>query len=120
MLPTGNTKRDSFGPWLMKIKASMAAEIATLFSEQKNPKEFLKNLKINLIRKKFYAFTTKGKVNSLPPGATALDFAFRFTPKSAYTKEAGLTGRLCPLNPLKSGDIVEIITSLSAALTAVV
>ena len=59
--PSGLGSEDQRLQWLR--------EIATLFSEQKNPKEFLKNLKINLIPEEIYAFTPKGKVISLPPGS---------------------------------------------------
>lgn len=103
--PTGLTGEDQRLQWLR--------ETAALFSEQKNPREFLRNLKINLIPEEIYAFTPKGKVISLPPAATALDFAFKIhTEIGLKAKEARINGELMPLKtPLKSGDIVEIITS---------
>ncbi|MDI6845317.1 MAG: bifunctional (p)ppGpp synthetase/guanosine-3',5'-bis(diphosphate) 3'-pyrophosphohydrolase [Candidatus Saccharicenans sp.] len=103
--PTGLTAEDQRLQWLR--------EIAALFSEQKNPKEFLKNLKINLIPEEIYAFTPKGKVITLPPGATALDFAFKIHSEIGLkASEARINGQLMPLKtPLKTGDIVEIITS---------
>lgn len=103
--PTGLDSEDQRLQWLR--------EIAALFSEQKNPKEFLKNLKINLIPEEIYAFTPKGKVINLPPGATALDFAFKIhTEIGLKAKEARVNGELMPIKtPLKTGDIVEIITS---------
>ncbi|MDD8030445.1 MAG: bifunctional (p)ppGpp synthetase/guanosine-3',5'-bis(diphosphate) 3'-pyrophosphohydrolase [Acidobacteriota bacterium] len=103
--PTGLTSADQRLQWLR--------EIAALFSEQKNPKEFLKNLKINLIPEEIYAFTPKGKVIGLPPGATALDFAFKIhTEIGLHAKEARINGELMPLKtPLKTGDIVNILTS---------
>jgi len=103
--PTGLASEDQRLQWLR--------EIAALFSEQKNPKEFLKNLKINLIPEEIYAFTPKGKVINLPPGATALDFAFKIhTEIGLKAKEARINGELMPLKTvLKTGDIVEILTS---------
>lgn len=103
--PTGLTSEDQRLQWLR--------EIASLFSEQKNPREFLKNLKINLIPEEIYAFTPKGKVINLPPGATALDFAFKIhTEIGLKAREARINGELMPLKTeLKSGDIVEIITA---------
>ncbi len=88
-------------------------EIAALFSEQKNPREFLKNLKINLIPEEIYAFTPKGKVITLPPGATALDFAFKIHSEIGLkAAEAKINGEIMPLKTaLHTGDIVEIITS---------
>lgn len=105
--PTGLKSEDQRLQWLR--------EIAALFSEQKNPKEFLKNLKINLIPEEIYAFTPKGKVINLPPGATALDFAFKIhTEIGLQAEEARINGELMPLKtPLRSGDLVEIITSAS-------
>jgi len=103
--PSGLGSEDQRLQWLR--------EIATLFSEQKNSKEFLKNLKINLIPEEIYAFTPKGKVISLPPGATALDFAFKIhTEIGLQAQEARINGEIMPIKTtLKSGDIVEIITS---------
>ncbi|HAR35372.1 MAG TPA: bifunctional (p)ppGpp synthetase/guanosine-3',5'-bis(diphosphate) 3'-pyrophosphohydrolase [Acidobacteria bacterium] len=103
--PSGLTGEDQRLQWLR--------EIAALFSEQKNPREFLKNLKINLIPEEIYAFTPKGKVINLPPGATALDFAFKIhTEIGLKAREARINGELMPLKTqLKSGDIVEIITA---------
>ncbi|MBC7363064.1 MAG: bifunctional (p)ppGpp synthetase/guanosine-3',5'-bis(diphosphate) 3'-pyrophosphohydrolase [Candidatus Aminicenantes bacterium] len=104
-VPTGLTGEDQRLQWLR--------EIAALFSEQKNPKEFLKNLKINLIPEEIYAFTPKGKVINLPPGATALDFAFKIhTEIGLRASGARVNGELVQIKtPLRTGDIVEIITS---------
>jgi GTP pyrophosphokinase len=88
-------------------------EMAALYEEQKNPREFLKNLKTNLIPDEVYVFTPKGKVVSLPPGATALDFAFKIhTEIGLHASGARINGGLVTLKaPLKTGDIVEIVTS---------
>ena len=88
-------------------------EMVELFEEQRNPKEFLKNLKINLIPEEVYVFTPKGQVVSLPTGASALDFAFRIhTEIGVRATGAKINGKLSPLKtPLKTGDIIEIITS---------
>ena len=88
-------------------------EMVELFSEQKNPKEFLKNLKINLIPEEVYVFSPKGRVVSLPTGASALDFAFRIhTEIGLHSAQAKINGKVSPLKTLlKTGDIVEIVTS---------
>jgi GTP pyrophosphokinase len=90
-----------------------------LFEEQRNPKEFLKNLKINLIPEEVYVFTPKGQVVSLPTGASALDFAFRIhTEIGVRATGAKINGKLSPLKTLlKTGDIVEILTSPDKAPT---
>ena len=73
-------------------------EMVELFQEQKNPKEFLKNLKINLIPEEVYVFTPKGRVVSLPTGASALDFAFRIhTEIGLHSAGAKINGKSSPL-----------------------
>lgn len=88
-------------------------EMIDLYKEQKSPREFLKNLKINLIPEEVYVFTPKGKVVTLPAGASALDFAFKIHSEiGLQAKEAKINGRSAPLKTiLKSGEIIEIITS---------
>ncbi len=87
-------------------------EMVELFRDQKNPREFLKNLKINLIPEEVYVFTPKGKVVSLPSGASALDFAFRIHSEiGLHGVQARINGKLAPLKTrLRTGDIVEVIT----------
>jgi guanosine-3',5'-bis(diphosphate) 3'-pyrophosphohydrolase len=88
-------------------------EMAALFREQKNPQQFLRALKANLIPEEVYVFTPKGKVVNLPPGATALDFAFKVHSEiGLHAAEARINGTPAPLKTaLKTGDIVEIVTA---------
>ncbi len=88
-------------------------EMADLYKEQKSPREFLKNLKTDLIPEEVYVFTPKGKVINLPLGGSALDFAFRIhTEIGLHATGAKINGKLAPLKAiLKTGDIVEISTS---------
>jgi len=88
-------------------------EMVELFREQRDPKEFLKSLKINLIPEEVYVFTPKGKVISLPAGASALDFAFRIHSQiGLHAAGARINGKPSPLRTLlRTGDIVEIVTS---------
>lgn len=87
-------------------------EMVDLYKEQKNPREFLKSLKTDLIPEEVYVFTPKGKVITLPLGSSALDFAFKIhTEIGLHATEAKINGRYAPLKKiLKTGDIVEIIT----------
>jgi len=103
--PPGPVKEDRRLHWLR--------EMAALFEEQKNPREFLRSLKTNLIPEEVYVFTPKGKVVNLPPGATALDFAFKIhTEIGLHASGAKVNGSASPLKTvLKTGDIVEILTS---------
>jgi GTP pyrophosphokinase len=103
--PPGPIKEDRRLHWLR--------EMAALFEEQKNPREFLRSLKTNLLPEEAYVFTPKGKVINLPPGATALDFAFKIhTEIGLHASGARVNGAASPLKTvLKTGDIVEILTS---------
>ncbi|MDD8025258.1 MAG: bifunctional (p)ppGpp synthetase/guanosine-3',5'-bis(diphosphate) 3'-pyrophosphohydrolase [Acidobacteriota bacterium] len=88
-------------------------EMAELFKEQKNPREFMESLKINLIPEEVYVLTPKGLVETLPAGSSALDFAFRVhTEIGLHAASARVNGKPAPLKtPLRTGDIVEIVTS---------
>ncbi len=90
-------------------------ELVDLYKEQKSPREFLKNLKINLIPEEVYVFTPKGKVVTLPVGASVLDFAFKIHSEiGIHAQEALVNQKKAPLKTtLKTGDIVEILTSAS-------
>lgn len=88
-------------------------EMAEIYREQKSPQEFLKNLKVDLIPEEVYVFTPKGKTVTLPLGASALDFAFRIHSEiGLHAAGATINGKASPLKTiLKTGDIVEIISS---------
>ncbi|MFT4050502.1 MAG: bifunctional (p)ppGpp synthetase/guanosine-3',5'-bis(diphosphate) 3'-pyrophosphohydrolase [Solirubrobacterales bacterium] len=75
--------------------------------------EFVKNLKIDLFDDDVFVFTPKGEVKSLATGATPLDFAYEVhTDVGHRTVGAKVNGKIVPLHyKLKSGDIVEILTS---------
>ncbi len=103
--PQGLLKDDKRLLWLR--------EMVALYNEQKNPQEFLRNLKTDLIPEEVYVFTPKGKAVNLPPGATALDFAFKIHSEiGLHASGARINGGLVPLKTqLKTGDIVEIQTA---------
>jgi len=92
-------------------------EMAELFKDQKTPREFMESLKINLIPEEVYVLSPKGRVEALPAGATALDFAFRIhTEIGLHAVAARINGKAAPLKtPLRTGDIVEIQTSADRA-----
>ncbi len=92
-------------------------EMVDLYKEQKSPREFLKNLKTDLIPEEVYAFTPKGKVITLPLGGSALDFAFKVHSEiGLHAAAAVINGRAAPLKSiLKTGDIVEILTAAEKA-----
>ncbi|MGA1826421.1 MAG: RelA/SpoT family protein [bacterium] len=79
----------------------------------KDPKEFLRMFKMDLFHDEVFVFTPKGQVKAFPIDATAIDFAY-----SIHTEVGNrccgvrVNGRIEPLKyKLKTGDIVEIITS---------
>ena len=82
-------------------------------SNLKDSKEFMKSLKMDLYDDEIFVFTPKGKIIKLGKGATPIDFAYTIhTEIGNHTTGARVNSRLVPLKTkLKSGDIVEIITS---------
>jgi GTP diphosphokinase / guanosine-3',5'-bis(diphosphate) 3'-diphosphatase len=81
--------------------------------ETSDPKEFMDALKVDLFEDEVYVFTPKGEVKSLAAGATPLDFAYEVhTDVGHRCVGAKVNGKLVPLHyELKSGDIVEVMTS---------
>ena len=79
------------------------------------PGEFMKNLRTDHFDDEVFVFTPKGSVKTLPAGATPIDFAYAVhTDVGHRTAGAKVNGRIVPLQyRLKSGDIVEILTSKS-------
>src|SRR2546421_3548903 len=92
--------------------------------------EFVEAVKDDIFEEQIFVFTPKGEVKDLPVGSTPLDFAYRIHSKvgdrcagariiteSTYGNTEGdrLVTRMVPLDyELKSGEIVEIVTSRTA------
>ena len=85
-------------------------------SESGDPVEFLEHLKVDLFPDAVYVFTPKGKIMSLPRGATAVDFAYSVhTDVGNRCVAVKINQELLPLRTaLKNGDRVEIITASHA------
>jgi GTP pyrophosphokinase len=77
----------------------------------------LTRLSAGLFDDRVYAMTPKGEVVDIPQGGTPLDFAFHVhSDLGERCKGAKVNGRIAPLNqPLRSGDVVEVITSKTPA-----
>ena len=78
--------------------------------EMREPSEFLSTLKVDLYPEEVYIFTPKGKVLTLPRGATPVDFAYSIhTDVGHQCVGAKVNGQMVPLrHPLSNGDVVEI------------
>src|SRR5579864_2143583 len=80
--------------------------------EMREPAEFLSTLKVDLYPEEVYIFTPKGRVMTLPRGATPVDFAYSIhTDVGNQCVGAKVNGQMVPLrHPLSNGDVVEIAT----------
>ena len=91
--------------WLQDLLESL--------SQSSDSSEFLEHLKVDLFPDEVYVFTPKGKILSLPRGATPVDFAYSVhTDIGNRCIAAKVNLELVPLRTeLKNGDRVEIITA---------
>ena len=98
-------------------KLSWLRQLLEWHQEMQDAREFMHSVKIDLFQNEVFVFTPMGDVIDLPAGATAVDFAFRIHTDVGYrTTGAKVNGRLVPLSQrLQSGDIVEVVTSKTAA-----
>ena len=78
-----------------------------------DPTEFLEALKVDLFEDEVFVFTPRGEVKNLSAGSTPLDFAYAVhTDIGHRCVGSKVNGKIVPLHyQLKSGDIVEILTS---------
>ena len=78
--------------------------------------EFLEHVKVDLLTSEVYVFTPKGKIISLPRGATAGDFAYAIhTDIGNRCVACRINLELMPLRTeLRNGDRVEIVTAPQA------
>ncbi|MBK9246271.1 MAG: bifunctional (p)ppGpp synthetase/guanosine-3',5'-bis(diphosphate) 3'-pyrophosphohydrolase [Burkholderiales bacterium] len=74
--------------------------------------EMMENIKVDLFPDKVYVFTPKGKIVSLPRGATPVDFAYSIhTDVGNRCVAARINSEIQPLrSELKNGDVVEVVT----------
>jgi len=81
--------------------------------ELSDPREFMETFRTDLFEDEVYVFTPRGEVKSLAAGATPLDFAYEVHTEIGHRcVGARVNGKIVPLHyELRSGDIVEILTS---------
>ena len=84
--------------------------------DMQDPDEFLKTLKTELFEDEVYVFTPKGEIKTLPRDASPIDFAYSIHAEVGHRMVGcKINSKMMPIvTPLKSGDIVEIITSDTA------
>jgi len=94
-------------------RLSWLRQILEWQKDLKDPKEFMESLKIGLFQDDVFTFTPKGDVKMLPLGSTPIDFAYLVhTDVGHRCIGAKVNKKIVPLDyHLKSGDIVEILTS---------
>ncbi|WP_436968465.1 RelA/SpoT family protein [Demequina zhanjiangensis] len=88
-------------------------QIADWQQETADPSEFLDSLRGEISRAEVYVFTPRGRLLSLPQGATPVDFAYAVHTEVGHkTIGAKVNGRLVPLDStLDNGDTVEVLTT---------
>ncbi len=100
---SGKQKEEAFA-WVRQLLESQ---------QDTDAEDFIKNIKVDLFADEVFVFTPKGNVINLPQGANPIDFAYAI--HSAVGNRmtgAKVNGRIVPIDyTLKSGEIVDIITS---------
>ena len=97
-------------------KLTWLREVMEWEGDLKDSKEFVDALKTELYSHELLVFTPRGKVVSLPPEATPVDFAYAIhTEVGNRCTGARVNSKIVPLHTtLEVGDVVEIITSPNA------
>ena len=99
-----------------RLSAIWLQSLVDIQEETRDATEFLEHVKFDLYHDAVYVFTPRNKILALPRGATPVDFAYAIhTDVGQHTVAAKVNGEPTALRtPLKSGDVVEIITAPSA------
>tara|TARA_B100000965_G_scaffold289084_1_gene246931 strand:+ start:27 stop:1346 length:1320 start_codon:yes stop_codon:yes gene_type:complete len=97
--------KKSVDEWINRMRDSL--------EENKNAIDFVDDFKLNLFSEEIFVFSPKGKLITLPNGATTLDFAFQIhTDLGKNCLGTKVNGKLVPLShKLQSGDQIEVISS---------
>lgn len=103
----GGSAGESFA-WIQQLRLFQNADIS--------PSDYLKRLRTDFFQDRIFVFTPKGDVIDLPIGATILDFAYAVHTEIGMHASGGkINGKYMALKtPLKSEDIVELVTNPKA------
>jgi len=106
----GKTEEESNN---FESRLSWLREVMEWEGDLKDSKEFIDALKTELYSHELLVFTPRGKVISLPPEATPIDFAYAIHSEVGnHCTGARVNSKIVPLTTkLEVGDVVEIITS---------
>ena len=104
-----NSKESAIG--MNWIKEMMELQV-----QSGDAKEFVENVKEDILAEEIYVFTPDGTVRSLPKDSGPIDFAYEIHTKVGEKAiGAKVNGRMVPLNTkLRTGDQVEIITNANS------
>ncbi|MBP1889599.1 GTP pyrophosphokinase [Clostridium moniliforme] len=96
-----------------ETKLAWLRDILEWQKDTSDAEEFIEGFKIDLFSDEVFVFTPKGVVINLASGSTPIDFAYRIhTDIGNRCVGAKVNGKIVPLDyKLKTGEIVEIITS---------
>ncbi|GAB2469187.1 bifunctional (p)ppGpp synthetase/guanosine-3',5'-bis(diphosphate) 3'-pyrophosphohydrolase [Comamonas humi] len=111
--------------WLFQARnASSTDQLSTKWiqslldiqDETRDAHEFWDHVRVDLFPESVYVFTPKNQMVTLPRGSTVLDFAYAIHSNiGEHTSTVRINGEQVPLRTeLKSGDIVEVVTSPDA------
>ncbi len=98
--------------WAYKERVDLKKQRKYFSWVEKIP-DFWKSFKIDFFEKRVFVFTPKGDVVNLSKGSTPVDFAYAVhSDVGNHCELAKVNGKVVPLSePLKNGDVVEIITN---------
>ncbi|AWW25344.1 bifunctional (p)ppGpp synthetase/guanosine-3',5'-bis(diphosphate) 3'-pyrophosphohydrolase [Acetobacterium sp. KB-1] len=96
-----------------EVQMSWLRQMLELQRNSEDAGELVETIKVDLLNEEVYVFSPKGAVVPLPAGSCPLDFAYRIHSDIGNScVGARVNNKIVPLNsPLKSGDIVEVMTS---------
>ncbi len=102
---TSDKEMEEWVNWIRDVFENASKDEAT--------REILASFQMNLYQDEIYVFTPKGDLLRLPAASTPVDFAYAIHSKiGEMCIGAKVNGKIVPLNSqLRSGDVVEIITS---------